>query len=178
MALLDHRVFRCGDQWWVAQVYSASGLGVGLFYRERVTFTCMSDIDAPSREHQIGAGSLNHLSHVAICRYLERAKPQGDRFEMCPFNAPDEQAVVGPILVDDEGLRWVKRRSSAIVVSMEREARPSLELMCLDDSALYKEVAFTDVVVMDQYLTSPSEEGLRSLIQMVKEHYIETDTTL
>jgi hypothetical protein len=140
MALLDHRVFRCGDQWWVAQVHSASGFGVGIgppsLYRETTMFTCLSDSDAHSREHEIPAGSLNQLSHAVICRHVERAQPQGFRFEMSPFNAPDEQAVGSAIFEDEEGLRWTTRRSRAIVVVTEAEVRPSLELVCLDDSAL------------------------------------------
>ena len=117
MPLYDHRVFRHvrANEWWVAQVHSASGAGAGSSIHvtdDLVTFTCLSDEKRQSKVANIPTGFLNQIDHASVVKLLERAEPYGSRFEMSPFNAPNaaELTRLG-VRRDDEGLSWVIRRS-------------------------------------------------------------------
>lgn len=137
--------------------------------RESVVFTCMTDRDAHSRSNEIVGGSLNRLNHSDVCRLVEGAGELGHRFEAHPHNVPDEQDVRPPIVIDSDGLRWATKRRQTVVVNAEPEVRPCLELVCLYDSALRKEIVFPDDEAIERFLTADAEERLRSLIQLLKQ---------
>ncbi len=148
MALYDHRVFRVGPEWWVAQVHSAAGAGSSArpsMTVERVLFRSLED-ESKGRTHTIPPGMLNRLSHAAIRRLLESAEPIQHGLTMHPYNAPpgDEFRHVKPF-IDNDGLRWVIRRTTAVRRSPAGvETKPAVEVICLDDSALRKEVLLQD----------------------------------
>lgn len=182
MALYDQRVFRCRDSWWVAQVIG--GVSQPRFgeidpaepfraIRESVLFTCLTDREANSRSSTISVAKLNRLSHATICRLADQGHDWGSRFEMHPHNTPDEEHVAPPIVSDDEGLRWATKRGQTFVINESPEQRPSLDLVCLDDSALKTEIAFQDDNAIDQYLAAGREEKLRELILLVKGTYVD-----
>jgi len=183
MALYDQRVFRCGEKWWAAQVYG--GVGQVRFgepdpnepfraIRENVVFTCLTDRDANSRSNAIPGGRLNRLSHASICHLAEEGRDWGSLYKMYPYNSPNEQAINSPIVQDREGLRWATKRQKITLVTNETsEERPSLELICLDDSALKKEIAFDDENVINEYLAIGAEGKLLTLIDLVKNTYVE-----
>lgn len=148
MALYDHRVFRVGSEWWVAQVHGASGAGWSSdppITSERVMFRSLED-EAKGRTITIPPGILNRLSHSAVRDLLDRAKPIKHGLSMHPYNAPpwDEFRNAKPY-IDDEDLRWVVRAVRTVRKSGGGiEERPALEVICLDDSALHKEVFLDD----------------------------------
>ena len=132
MALYDHRVFRCAEEWWIGQVHMGSGTGVGNvpvgMGRETVTFTCMTNRAALSRRNRIVAGQLNRLGHSTICRLLKEAKEWGHRFEMYPYNAPNEEHT-SRVVKDGEGLCWgihwgIPRHR---VITVEQAEQPQLK---------------------------------------------------
>jgi len=163
MALFDHRVFRCGDNWWVAQVHSGSGAAWGdipiKIESETAIFSCLTQTDLPSRSHHIPANRLNRLAHGSLCLILERARRWDSRFKMSPFNAPDAEEG-GTELTDDEGLRWNIKVTNA--VDSTSDVVPGLEFICLDDSALRFSVTLGDLEQVNRLLESP--ERLRRVI--------------
>ncbi len=146
MALFDHRVFRVGDEWWAAQIHSASGAGYGTtnvpITSERVYFSSLTDRDRNTVTARIPPGWLNRLSHKSLLRVLGAAKDFGSHFRMAAFNAPSLDELGPAIYTDDEHLRWAVRPTRAI--HLDEGGRPvaasGVEFICLDDSALRKEV--------------------------------------
>ena len=181
MALNDHRLFRCEDHWWVAFVIGGSSAvktggtpQLSANERETVTFTCLTDEETHSRHKGIPATFLNRLSHSMICSLLQAAKPLGDRFEIQSSNVPEETELGPKLTRDDEGLRWgTRRHRRVVVIAANPELSPSFELVCLDDSALHMEIALPSDADRNRFLGEQSEDGLRSLIQLVKTTYID-----
>lgn len=181
MALYDHRVFRSGETWWIAQVHSGGGStrGSGIpsrISRETVIFTCLTDRDANSRYStaMIPSGWLNRMRHSAITALLEAARLGESRFEMWPYNTPSEEELGPPAVVDDEGLRWVVRQSRAVRLEEGVPVdRPALELICLDDSALRKEVLGADEVTLDAFVRSHGALGLGAVVAAIKSTFLD-----
>lgn len=177
MALYDHRVFRADDKWWVAQVHSGSGAGAGVTPRissETAIFTCLTDAEANSRRASIRAGSLNRLRHSAIKSLLERATPVETRFDMWPYNTPNEDELGAPALVDDEGLKWVVRPSRVVRLEGGRAVeKQALEFICLDDSALRKEVSEAQDFTLEAFRARHGDAGLKAVVQTIKGTFIE-----
>jgi hypothetical protein len=146
MALFDHRVFRRNDEWWAAQVHSASGAGYGSgnvpMTSERVYFSSLTDRDRNTLTARILPGSLNRLSHESLLLVLGAGEDFGSHFRMAAYNAPSLEELGPAIHTDEENLRWAVRASRA--VRLDEGGRPlqssGLEFICLDDSALRKEV--------------------------------------
>jgi hypothetical protein len=90
-------------------------------------------------------------------------------------NLGDRGREIPPIVSDNEGLRWATRRRRTLVIIDEPERRPSLELICLDDSALKKEIAFQDDDAVNGYLSTEAVERLLRLIELVKETYTDLE---
>ena len=149
MALYDHRVFKHDDKWWVAEVHSASGGGPGTvtkFRHDAVLFTCISNDEAKSLRVTIPAGYLNQITHASIVHLLEKAQPMESRFDMSPYNIPStDQPHQLAALQDDEGLNWIIRQSIGIRAGPTGTERvPAVDVVCLDDTALKKQVLLKD----------------------------------
>lgn len=148
MALYDHRVFRVGSEWWVAEVHGASGAGYSgrpTMTTERVWFQSLED-ESRGRTATIPPDWLHRLSHAAVRELLERAESIDHGLDMHPYNAPpwDEFRDVEPY-VDSEGLRWVIRPTKVLRQEQTKVVpRPAVEVICLDDSAMRKEVLLKD----------------------------------
>lgn len=185
MAIHDHRTFRRGDEWWVAQVHMASGAGVAggdpeapppeemRLTHDRVFFTCISNDELPSRSAQIRADRLNRLSHESLLGVLETAEVLDSRFEMSPYNAPDARDFNEDEMIEDgDGLNWAVRPTNVLrVIDGEPTHMPALELICLDDSALRDQIVFESEATLTDYLEAHGDEGKRELIEHVKGLY-------
>jgi|SRR3990172_593671 len=156
MAMFDSRVFRVDNEWWAAQVHGGSGAGAGRprIQDETVVFTCITDDKRNSRLGSIAAGTLNRLSHRAIAQVLSRSRPWSIRFDISPSNAPDpEELAHQPSFTDEEGLRWAVRRTRAQRVTRTGVmVHPAVEVICLDDSALQKEILLENDATYDDAL--------------------------
>ncbi len=175
MPMYDHRVFRHERNWWIAQIHSAVGGGWGEgphpTKREKVFFTSITDEGLMTRTANIPPGKLNQMSHRSLVEILMKAKPLDTRIEMYPYNAPPSEFVENEIIRDEEHLRWIIRRGRGLVEMRENISTcPSLELLCLDDSALRSDV------LLGEY-RSPSEkiamEDALALIKAVKKRFDE-----
>lgn len=182
MALYDHRVFKVEDMWWVAQVHSGSGGGYHPhppITSERVYFTNITNDDENSRTAQIRAGLLNRLSHSAIRRLLRHAKTLDFRFPMHPYNAPSSRALEYlRRFRDDEGLEWVIQPTTAVRrTAAGPQKLPAVEVICLDDSALRKEILLKDE---NTYIYAQQESAMdidQGLVSVVKSTYEELDVS-
>ncbi len=173
MALYDHRTFRRGDEWWAAVVHG--GLGAGFETKPEITsetvcFTCLSDENRESYTATIPVGFLNKLSHSSIVRILNSAEPLGTRLEMYPYNTPDADELGGhEVVTDEEGLRWILRQTELVRIGPGGAANvPGVELVCLDDSALRKEVLLGTASRFDYFVSMMGDEGKLKLIRAVK----------
>jgi hypothetical protein len=177
MPLYDHRVFRHRDEWWVAQVHSASGAGRSPqipITHDRVTFTCLSDAKRDSKTASITTGLLNQMDHSSLVKVLGRAEPYGARFEMSPFNAPDvEQLGNLAVTKDDEGLRWVVRRLPPTLP----ETVALVEVICLDDSALKREIVLRPETVYDDAKLMAPFDVDTELVKLVKSTFRAYEST-
>lgn len=182
MALYDTRVFRAStDSWWVGQVHGGSGgfhwgdaKGPFPSVSEMVLFSCVSDKAVPTRSVSISAGMLNRMSHRSVLSLLSRAKPwTSGRFEISPANFPDPDALASFREVadpDGEALRWVIRPSNVIRASRAGAAKAAgVEVLCLDDSALRREVCWDDDTPFGTENANPQASDLAiALIGAVK----------
>lgn len=173
MSLYDHRTFRRGDEWWAAEVHGSLGTGFETepqITSETVCFTCLSDENRQSYNAGIPTGTLNKLSHSSIIRILNRAEPLGTRFEMYPYNAPDADELSGhEVVTDEEGLGWVLRQTELVRVGPGGATNvPGVELVCLDDSALRKEVLLGIPSRFDYFASMMGDEVKLKLIRAVK----------
>ena len=177
MALYDHRVFRTGDEWWVAQVHSGGGVGVGdippRITTERVIFTNLSDEDQESSTASIPAGFLNRMNHRSIVRLLRQAEPLRSRFDMYPYNTPNEDDFLGSaILLDDEGLRWAVK-TIEVQPNSAGAYRPDalVEVVCLDDSAMRRELLIEMKSLPEVLSGGDRAHQSKELVQVVKATY-------
>lgn len=176
MALYDHRVFRADGQWWVAQVHSGAGAGTtggSEVTTERVFFTCISDKVVTGRTNRIPAGTLNRLSHRSIVERLRSGEEMQHGLRMHPYNAPPaEEFRDTPAFTDREGLRWVVRRSELVQhQDVGVSARPAVELICLDDSALRQTVLLEESHTYDDAERFAPADINEALIAAVKGRY-------
>jgi hypothetical protein len=176
MALYDQRTFKQGDTWWVAEVHTAAGAGIGLgrpqLFFERVFFTNLSDPDAPSRSIRIPAGLLNQLSHRSMGELLKAASPMEGRFDMSPRNAPDADELAQLEQIRDaDGLTWVYRVKNSPAWSPDGiELRPVLDFICLDDSALHGTISFNSMETLDHFQHIHGRSGIASLLPSVTQN--------
>jgi len=144
MALFDHRVFRFKDEWWAAQVHSASGAGYSnspQLTSERVFFSSLTNRERNTVTGRIPVGWLNKLTYRALTRRLETGDDYGSHFKMSAFNAPSAEELGAPDLTDAEGLRWVIRPVRSVrATTVGSDLVEAAEFVCLDDSALRKDV--------------------------------------
>lgn len=173
MALYDHRTFKRGDEWWTAVVQG--GLGAGFetepeITSETVCFTCISDENRESYNAGIPTGFLNKLSHSSLVRILNGAEPSGTRLEMYPYNAPDADELSGhEVVTDEEGLRWVLKQTELVRVGPGGATNvPGVELICLADSALRKEILLGTSSRFDYFMSMVGDEGKLKLVRAVK----------
>ena len=173
MSLYDHRTFRRGDEWWAAAVHR--GLGAGFETKPEITsetvcFTCISDEDRESYNAGIPTGFLNKLSYSSIIRILNSAEPLGTRLEMYPYNTPDADELSGhDVVTDEEGLRWILKQTELVRIGPGGATNvPGMELVCLDDSALRKEVLLGIPSRVDYFMSMMGDEGKLKLIRAVK----------
>jgi len=145
MALYDQRVFRHGGSVWAAEVHGEGGPDEDAPEENSVYFTRVGSEGEPSRRSTLPAGALNTISHRAIARLVDGAKVTDFRMPSWPFNRGDVRDHPGsPPFVDDEGLRWVARDAVAIKrVGTSYETVPAVQVICLDDSALRKDIGFS-----------------------------------
>jgi len=147
MALYDNRVFKAGDKWWVAEVHGASGTGFSdppRIMHETVIFTCLSDDTLKSLSASLPARRLRTMSHLSLVDVLNNATPFTDtRLPLRPTNAPDADELSSEhVVVDANGLRWVLRKTTQLRIEPNGVVEgAALEVICLDDSAMRREVA-------------------------------------
>ncbi len=179
MPLYDHRVFKVQGEWWAAQVHGGSSVTTWGDMRvppaiayDSVYFTCLTD---EKRNTQVASGDiptgwLNLIDHASILRLLQSGRDFGSRLEMDPINVPDsgESPNRQPI-VDADGLRWVVRK----LPSNKEGAKPTLEVACLDDSALRRQILLQDDDTSDNLNAMTGHLGELALVESVKKTFLE-----
>src|SRR5688572_1663424 len=179
MALYDHRAFRHQSNWWVAQVYGQGGGGWGEGPHpatdDFVLFTCLSREKQNSQSVHVPVGKLNSMSHASIVRFLEAAGDFPSRVEMAPHNTPDEAEYQGlDRITDDEQLRWVVR-SQMLTKSVPTGGVPDvlLQVICLDDSALRRDVFLQASSTFDDFRQYMGADAGDQLVLAVKSTFEE-----
>ena len=178
MALFDHRVFRVEDGWWAAQVHSASGAGYSTtppITNERVYFSSLSDRSRKTVTATIRPGSLNRLSHRSLLRVFHTAEDFGDHFRMAAYNTPSLEELGQPIYTDDENLRWVVRPTETVRLSESGALATSegVEFICLDDSALRKELLLTGGQSFGAFRSKLGELDLPAIVNGIKSTFLD-----
>ncbi len=179
MALFDHRVFRKGQGWWAAQVHSGGGAGYGEtkppITHNTVLFSSLTDEKEETLVARIPAGRLNRLSHKALLKVFETGKSMGSHFPMSPYNTPSAEELGGPVHIDDEGLRWAVRPTQvvSITASGSPDVQAAIELVCLDDSALRKEIHLSSPTDFQDFKAQYGDVGVGELIKAVKATYLD-----
>jgi|SRR5579859_3324524 len=177
MPIYDHRVFRHKGQWWVAQVHGGSSAGVWgdvnkpmPIQWDSLYFTCVTDEKERTRgaSQDIPTGWLNRLRHSVIIRLLEGSRDLQMRLEMDPLNAPNvEELSRFKPFKDKEGLRWVVRD-----VSGDGPLKMA-EVVCLDDSALRKDLLLQDEQTLPALRAAFGLEGDQALVEAVKGTFLD-----
>jgi len=151
MALHECRVFRDGDDFWVAQVIAASGTGVGpvqpRMEHERVVCRRLGS-EGGTLVFGLAADWLNRMDHASIVALARRAEPFDYSGDLHPHGQEDiEQYTPDQLVEDEEGLRWAVVNGCSVVVTDEGqpEIRRALKFVCLDDSALRVRVPLAGV---------------------------------
>lgn len=177
MAMYDNRVFKHRDTWWVAQVHGGGGVGVGPetpdITEETVFFTALGDA-SKSKVATIPAGSLNRITHRAVVGVLQAAEDFTERLDLEPVNAPDLNEVGGrDVYEDPDGLRWI------IIETLSAGDRPikSVEVICLDDSALRKDILLRAETDYADLRAVTGDAGPLALIDAVKRTFREYTPT-
>lgn len=179
MALFDHRVFRVEDEWWAAQIHSASGAGYGgasvPITSERVYFSSLTDHNRNTATARIPPGWLNRLSHRSLLKVFRAAKDFGNHFRMAAYNAPSLEELGPAIFTDDEGLRWAARPTQTIRV--DDGGAPvtfeGIDFLCLDDSALRKEVSLPPGFSAASFRSKARPGDLARIVGAIKATYRE-----
>jgi hypothetical protein len=176
VALYDQRLFKYENRWWAAEIHSGTGGGFvphPQITRERVYFTCLSEEDRKTVTATIPAGSLNALKHRSLVSLLEKSEPIDGRVDMHPYNPPDRDEFRGvEITYDDEGLRWVFKKTSVVRVGPQGSERlPAIRLICLDDSALQDDVLLQSSATYEEIIATWGDEGKRALVGSVKQGF-------
>lgn len=175
MALYDHRVFRSGSDYWVAQVHTASGAGWGDTIAaptdERVFFKCLTDPQLPGKTARIPAGLLNRLSHRSIVALLNRSEAIDHGLRMYPMNAPRLEDLQGAVsFSDNDGLQWALLPSKIMRVSEgDVQTVAAATLVCLDDTALHGDVVLEAHTIADLVARGP--KSLARLAELAKDSY-------
>lgn len=174
MALYDQRTFRESDQWWAAEVHGQSGFGWGAgphdMTKDTVYFTSLTTEKDPSRVIQMPVGKLNVIDHASIVAFLFAAPPFPDRLEMSPYNTPDEAEFRSDRkITDGEGLRWIVRYKK-LPRQLQIVGQPDalLHVVCLDDSALRRDVFLQDSNVYSDLIDYVGDEAAMNVILAVK----------
>ncbi len=181
MSLFDHRVFRVGDEWWAAQVHSASGAGYGTanvpMASERVYFSSLTDRARNTVTARIPPGWLNRLSHKSLRRVLQVGEDFGSHFRMAAYNAPSLEELGPAIYKDDENLRWAARPTRTIQLNEAGKPLPSdgVEFICLDDSALRKEVLLAGGQSVNAFLSAVLQYDLAAIVGGIKATFQDYD---
>lgn len=176
MPTYDHRVFKSGEQWWIAEVHVASGSvdknGARTMHREEVLFTCLTELSLMSRKAEIQSGQLNRFRHTAIQQLLESAEELDKRFEMHPYNAPPEPMDNEAVFVDPDGTRWILR-PSALASYKDHEPLNAVEIICMDDSAIKRKIGMADKFTFSDFVSTWGSEAKNQLIGLVHQQYDE-----
>jgi hypothetical protein len=174
MAINDQRLFRHGDEWWVAQVMSGHGVGStpdARLSHEGIFFTSLTEEERDSKHAGLPAGRLNTISHASVGRLLEVAKEFGGRLDLSPKNAPDARELGGERVVDEEGLRWavLERREYPVIGLEGNRVDRAIEAICLDDSAM------RGVVPLLPDMDVPEAQLLELVVSLVRSRYDDFD---
>jgi hypothetical protein len=175
----DMRAFRdvAADKWWVAQVLTAGGFGMGPgpapLTEEGIFFTEIGDFESPSRYARLPAGRLNRSSHSSILKVLAGAKIEDMNVPLRPVNIPSAEEFIHPPITDDEGLKWVYRERSIPLFQPAGELRmeTSVEFFCLEDTALTGVVRLPDHLTFVEFLKSAGPHGISGLVTAVKSSF-------
>lgn len=182
MALHAFRVFWHDGSWWAA--YVSGGVGAGSTPRPRITsesiiFTRLGEEKEPSRAARLGPHLLNRISHRSVVELLERARQWGETtFPAMSYGLPDPDEYSSQIeFNDDEGLTWRVRRSTAVrLENGQPVSKPAIELACMDDTALRKEILLSDEGTFDDALVMLGrEETMSGLVSTVKSLFKDLD---
>jgi hypothetical protein len=142
---------------------------------DMVFFTSLSSEEKRTRTASLPAGSLNQLSHTSLRAVLENSDEYGERWPMSPFNAPSRDELGAPKFVDEEGLNWTYRQVQTLRLDTAGHPvrLPAVELICLDDSALRKEVLLADGSVLDNFLAQYGSGAISELVTTVKSMFLQ-----
>ncbi len=158
MALFEQRTFRNRGLWWIAQVEGSGGPGSPQQgpVTERIVLTCTSEPDSKSRSIVIIPSVLNKMSHRSIIKVLETAREVDFRMDLFPSPQPFFEEPEGrEELTDSEGLNWILKEASVFQLKNPSSAvrSPGIDVFCLDDSALRKEVSLPQDMTLRQILS-------------------------
>jgi len=188
MAMHDTRGFRDQrtDEWWVARVLTAFGAGhmvpygdgrrsnADAFVTEGVYFRRLGDETNKLRTCLLPAGCLNTVSHESVLRALDRAKSSELSIYIGPANLVSREVFPSAHrFVDSENLEWVYAQTTSTRVGQDRSVflTESIELICLDDSALRRTIQFDRPETRGDFLASQGPRGLQELVISVKSLY-------
>ena len=176
----DHRVFRHKGEWWGATVLGGTGVGTGYTPRitqESVFFTCLYDPERKSRTAQIPAGDLNRIDHRSMVGLLEASEEFGSRWEMVGYNQPDREDYFGAKFWDDpHGLRWAFRSEKSVQLGPSGpELIPSVEVACLDDSAIRRSIPLQAWTSFDEARKQLGDADYQALTDAVQSTYDSLD---
>lgn len=178
MAMHDTRWFRDGDQWWVARVLTAGGVGWGeapaQITTEGIFFRQLGEEATPLRRCTfLIAGELNRMSHASLVTALRTSEKTTISMYIGPANIPSPSELPHDRIKDEEGLSWTFRPTT--MKSRNRDGHihdlPAVELICLDDSALRGVIELDDPDTLHDLKATLGDLGLSELVAVVKGEY-------
>ncbi len=181
MPLHDQRIFQDVErnEWWTAQVLSASGFGWGSTPQatttDGVVFSKVGEDEAQSRSIHTVSGDLTRATHASLVRLLRSAKPIEGHFSLHAANTPDPDRYGSDVVKDAEGLRWGFSRTQTLAAdsSGSVSSRFAIDFWCQDDFGLRGLVGFEDEAVFREFVAKHGNSGLLALIEVVKQKYVE-----
>lgn len=128
-----------------------------------------------SRTAQIPAGWLNEISYQSLRKLLERADDARLRLDMYPYNPPwTDEVPPGIIYTDEEELQWTIRQTTVVRTGPSgSEASPAVQLVCLSDSAMKRDILLQDSHTYDDALQFWGRGINEELIRVVKSTFKE-----
>ncbi len=124
----------------------------------------------------IKTGTLNKMSHEAVKRLLENSKETTERFDMHPYNAPQEPTENQFMIQDQNGVRWIIEKIVYSEVKSGTGAGPrpghAVRITCLDDSAVAGVIGMQDDGTYMAMLENLGRAGQEALILAVCEKYL------
>lgn len=177
MALREQRVFRDGRDFWVAHVGASWGSGDGdrppSASDEVVFFTCITDRSKQSRSATIAVERLRRMSHRELVETLDSAASILRRIEFVYDDLPSAEVFDRTDLVTDaEGLRWsIDRIDMLRIESGKPVPKRGIRVLCLDDSAMVRDVMLESMDTLDNAQDQYGGEILRKIVESIKSLY-------